>query len=182
MTWEFIRITGLVALAFLTVSVALGVAGPALHRPTSRLASVSMHMTAAVGGTVLVIAHIIFAIADSWVSVPAMAAIVPGASTWEPLWIAVGTIAFDLMLVMVATSALRQQAPGLWKRAHILAYPVWALVWVHTLAVGSDAGTPLMVGMAAASAALVAAAFVLRRMRPLPRPVPVAPKELEYAR
>src|SRR5690606_36048996 len=68
MTWEFIRITGLVALAFLTVSVALGVAGPALHRPTSRLASVSMHMTAAVGGTVLVIAHILFAIADSWIT------------------------------------------------------------------------------------------------------------------
>ena len=107
MTWEFIRITGLVALAFLTVSVALGVAGPALHRPTSRLASVSMHMTAAVGGTVLVIAHILFAIADSWITVPAMAAVVPGASPWEPLWVAVGTIAFDLMLVMVVTSAMR---------------------------------------------------------------------------
>ena len=180
MTWEFIRITGLVALAFLTVSVALGVAGPALHRPTSRLASVSMHMTAAVGGTVLVIAHILFAIADSWITVPAMAAVVPGASPWEPLWVAVGTIAFDLMLVMVVTSAMRQQAPALWKRAHVLAYPVWALVWVHTLAIGSDAGTPLMIGIATASAALVAAAFVLRRMRPLPRPVPT--KELEYAR
>ncbi len=137
-------------------------------------------MTAAIGGTVLVIAHILFAIADSWVTVPAMAAVVPGASTWEPLWIAAGTLALDLMLVMVVTSALRQHAPDLWKRAHILAYPVWALVWVHTLAVGSDAGTPLMIGIAAASAGLVAAAFVLRRMRPLPRPVPT--KELEYAR
>lgn len=184
MTWEMIRITGLIALAFLTLSVALGIAGPALRRPTARLTSVSMHLTAAVGGTVLVIAHVLFAIVDNWVSVPAMAAIVPGASQWEPLWVAVGTIAFDLMLVLAVTSALRQQAPGLWRRAHIVAYPVWALVWIHTLAIGTDAGTPLMVGMAAASAGLVTAAFVLRRMtrrRPLATQTPV-PTLMEVSR
>ncbi len=43
---------------------------------------------------------------------------------------------------------------------------MWALVWVHTLAIGTDAGTPLMVGLAAASAGLVAAAIVLRLMSP----------------
>lgn len=166
MTWEMIRITGLVALAFLTVSVALGIAGPAIRRPTARLTSVSMHLTAAVGGTVLVIAHVVFAVLDSWVSVPAMAVFVPGTSVWEPLWVGVGTIAFDLMLVLAATSALRQQAPGVWWKAHMVAYPVWALVWVHTLAIGTDAGTPLMVGMAALSAALVAAALALRLMSP----------------
>ena len=166
MTWELIRITGLVALAFLTLSVALGIAGPALRKPTLRLTSVSMHLTAAVGGTVLVIAHVAFAILDSWVSVPAAAAFVPGASTWQPLWVGLGTVAFDLMLVIAATSALRQQAPRLWWKAHVVAYPVWALVWVHTLAIGTDAGTPLMVGLAAASAGLVAAAIVVRLMSP----------------
>ena len=49
MTWELIRITGLVSLALLTVSVALGIAGPAIRRPTGRLTSVSVHLTAAVG-------------------------------------------------------------------------------------------------------------------------------------
>ena len=132
MTWEFIRITGLVALAFLTVSVALGVAGPALHRPTSRLASVSMHMTAAVGGTVLVIAHILFAIADSWITVPAMAAVVPGAS---PVGALVGGGRDDRLRPHARHGGHIGDAPAgtrLWKRAHVLAYPVWALVWVHT--------------------------------------------------
>lgn len=168
MTWELIRITGLVSLALLTWAVALGIAGPAIRRPGARLASVSMHLTAAVGGTVLVVAHVAFAVLDSWVSVPALAAVLPGASAWEPLWVGAGTVAFDLLLVLAVTSAMRQQAPGLWRRAHVLAYPAWALVWVHTLAIGTDAGTPLMVGMAAASAAFVAGAVVLRRTAPAP--------------
>lgn len=166
MTWEIIRVTGIVALALLTVSVTLGIAGPAIRRPGARLTSVTMHLTAAVGGTLLVLTHIGFAVIDSWVNVPLAATVLPGASDWEPFWIAVGTIAFDLMLVMVVTSALRQQAPRLWWLAHVLAYPVWALVWVHTLAIGSDAGTPLMIALAAVSAGMVTAATVVRLMSP----------------
>ena len=164
MTWEIIRITGLLALGLLTVSVALGIAGPAIRRPAARLTSVGLHLTAGVGGTVLVIGHVLFAIIDSWVQVPAMAAFVPGASPWQTLWVAIGTVAFDFMLVIAATSAMRQQAPGMWRRAHLLAYPTWALVWIHTLTIGTDRTTPLMVGLAAASAAVVAAAVALRLM------------------
>lgn len=173
MTWEIIRVTGMVALGLLTVSVTLGILGPAIRRPTARLASVSMHLTAAVGGTFLVAAHVVFAVIDSWVNVPVSAAFIPGTSTWEPLWIAIGTIAFDLMLVMAVTSALRQRAPKVWWKAHVLAYPVWALVWVHTLAIGTDARGPLMIAMAAISAALVAGATVIRIMRPKPGPTGV---------
>lgn len=171
MIWEMIRVTGMVALALLTVSVTLGILGPAITRPTGRLTSVSLHMTAGIGGTVLVIAHVFLAVIDSWINVPWRAAFIPGASPWETLWIAVGTIAFDLMLVMAVTSAMRQQAPKLWWKAHVVAYPVWALVWVHTLTIGTDAGTPLMIAMAAVSAAMVAAAIVIRVMRPKRTPV-----------
>lgn len=170
MTWEIIRITGMVALGLLTVSVTLGILGPAIRRPTARLASVSMHLTAAVGGTLLVVTHVLFAVIDSWVNVPVSAALIPGTSTWEPLWIAVGTIAFDLMLVMTFTSALRQHAPKLWWKAHVLAYPVWALVWVHTLAVGTDARGPLMIAIAAVSAGMVAGATAIRILQPKPGP------------
>lgn len=163
MTWEMIRVTGMVALALLTVAVAMGIAGPALRRPATRLTTVTMHLTAAVGGTALVVAHIAFAVLDSWVQVPMAAAVLPGASGWETLWVAVGTLAFDLLLVLAVTSALRQQAPGLWRRAHIVAYPAWALMWLHTLTIGTDRGTSLMVVLAGLSAALVAGAAALRR-------------------
>ena len=166
MTWELIRITGLMALALLTVSTALGILGPTIRRPTGRLTSVSVHLTAGVGGIALVIAHVFLAVIDSWVAVPWSAAIIPGTSACEPLWVAVGTLAFDLMIVLAATSAVRTHAPGVWWRAHILAYPVYALVWLHTLTIGTDRGTPLMIGLAALSAAMVTAAVVLRLMAP----------------
>lgn len=162
MTWELIRITGVVALILLTASVALGIVGPAIRRPSVRLTSVSMHLAAAIGGTALVMAHIAFAILDSWVNVPLSAAVVPGVSTWEPLWVGVGTVAFDLLLVIMVTSAVRQRAPALWWRAHVLAYPAWLLVWLHALTIGSDRGSVWMSALAAASAGLVAAAVAIR--------------------
>lgn len=174
MTWEMIRITGMMALALLTVSVSLGILGPAVRKPTARLTSVSMHLTAAVGGTALVFTHVAFAILDSWVTVPLAAAVLPGASPWEPLWVGVGTVAFDLLLVIAVTSILRQRAPALWWRAHILAYPAWLLVWLHALTIGTDRGTPWMLVLAAVSAGLVAAAIVIRLMAN-PGPVGVKP-------
>lgn len=180
MTWEMIRITGLLSLGLLTVSVVLGILGPAVRRPTGRLTSVSVHLTAAVGGTVLVIAHVVLAILDSWVTVPAVAAFVPFASPWQPLWVGLGTIAFDLMLVIAVTSALRQQAPAIWWRAHVVAYPVWVLVWIHALTIGTDRGTSVMVATAAVSGALVAAAAVIRLMSPRgPVGVNPAPAKVE---
>jgi sulfoxide reductase heme-binding subunit YedZ len=178
MTWELIGVTGIVALALLTVSVSLGFAGPVIRRPAWRLTSVTMHLTAAVGGTVLVAAHIVFAVLDSWVQVPLLAALVPGASPWSTLGVALGTIAFDLMLVMAVTSAVRQHAPELWWRAHVLALPVWALVWVHTIAVGTDRGTGLMVALAAVSAGLVAGSIAVR-MTARRGPVAVKPVALD---
>lgn len=171
MTWEMIRVTGMVAMGLLTVSVTLGILGPAIRRPAARLTSVSMHLTAAVGGTILVIAHVFLAVIDGWIDISAKAAFIPGVSAWEPLWIAVGTVAFDLLLVMAVTSAMRQQAPRLWWNAHVIAYPVWALVWIHAVAIGTDAGTKWMIAGAAVSAAMVAAATVIRVMRPVRTPV-----------
>lgn len=178
MTWEMIRVTGIVALALLTVAVTLGIAGPVIRRPALRLTTVTMHLTAAVGGIVLVLGHIAFAVLDSWVTVPLSAAVVPGASPWQPLGVALGTTAFDLLLVLAVTSALRQHAPRVWWRAHVLSYPAWALVWIHTLTVGTDRGTTLMVVLAGLSAALVAAATALRLTR-RPGPVAVVPVPLE---
>lgn len=178
MTWELIRVTGIVALALLTVAVSLGIAGPVIRRPAWRLTSITMHLTAAVGGILLVVAHIAFAVLDAWVQVPLLAAVIPGASPWSTIGVALGTIAFDLMLVMVVTSALRQHAPRLWWRAHVLAFPVWGLVWVHTLAVGTDRGTTLMIVLAAVSAGMVAASIALR-MTARRGPVAVKPVVLE---
>ena len=79
-TWALLRSTGVIALALLSLSVVLGIAGPAIRQPRARLVSVSLHRTSAVVGTVLLAGHVVLAVVDSWVPVSPLAAVIPGIS------------------------------------------------------------------------------------------------------
>lgn len=166
LTWLLLRTSGVVTLALLTVSVVLGVAGPAVRRPSARLLMITVHRTAAVTGLALVAAHVLLAVADSFVEIAPLAVVVPGASVWEPLWIGLGAVALDLLVVVGITTATRLRGPVLWRRAHLLAYPAWLLAWGHALGAGTDAGSRPMLLMAIVGALAVAVATIARLVRP----------------
>lgn len=166
LTWYLLRSTGVIALALLSLSVVLGIAGPAIRLPSRRLVSVSVHTTAALAGVALLVGHVVLAVVDSWVQVSALSVVVPGASAWEPLWIGLGALALDLMAIVAVSSAFRRQSAATWWRLHMLAYPAWALAWLHALGVGTDATSGLMIALAAASGGAVAGAVAVRRMSP----------------
>ena len=182
MTWLLLRTTGILALGLLGVAVALGIAGPGLRRPAVRLICVQVHRTAAVLGVVLFAAHVWAAIADTFVHVPLVAAVVPGASTWEPLGVALGTVAGDLLIVLAVSSALRRWGARAWWNVHVVSYVAFGTAWLHAMTVGTDASGPLMRWLAVGTAALVAAAVVVRLVGRGPvgvpdpvQPVPAAP-------
>ena len=179
MTWIVLRATGLVALAALTLSVASGLAGPAVTRPDVRGVLVATHRSLATTGLALTVAHVVLAVLDSWVHVPALAAVVPGASAWEPLWIGVGALAVDLLVVVAVTSALRGRGPRTWWTLHALTYPAWLMAAAHAFAVGTDAWGLAFLTSAAVGTVLVAAAAVARAVASakglpvgVPRPMP----------
>lgn len=151
-TWFVMRSSGLVAVGLLTVSVLLGLIGPRL-RPTARLASVSVHRAASVSGTLLIVAHIILAVLDKWIVLDWPAALLPGVAGWERWGVALGALAVDLLIVVLVTTATRMRTPRLWRRAHLLAYPVWALAVGHGLLVGTDGA--VMQALAMGSVAVV---------------------------
>ncbi len=166
MTWLLLRTTGFLVLGLLTVAVSLGIAGPAIRDPRVRLVSVTVHRAAAVLGTLLLLAHVTFAVLDTWVTVSPLAVFLPGASAWEPLWIGLGALAFDTVLLLAVTSALRRRFANLWWNVHLLSYVAFALAWLHALGVGTDASDPVMLWLAGLSAAAVAASLLLRISRP----------------
>jgi methionine sulfoxide reductase heme-binding subunit len=171
-TWFVMRSSGLVAVCLLTVSVLLGLVGPRL-RPTARLTSISVHQAASVGGTLLIVAHIILALLDKWIVLDWPAALLPGVAGWERWGVALGALAVDLMIVVLVTTATRMRTPQLWRRAHLLAYPVWALAVGHGLLVGTDAAIMRAVAMACAAVVLFALAIrilVRPRVAPAVRP------------
>lgn len=178
-TWLLLRAAGLVALAALTLSVAGGLAGPAITRPAWRAASIAVHRAAAVVGLGLTLAHVVLAVLDPWVAIDALAVVVPGVSGWEPLWVGLGALAVDALVVVALSSALRGRGPRAWWTLHVLTYPAWILATGHALAVGSDmlrGPYPVLgaAGVLLVAAALLARVAAVRRGAPAgPAPVPV---------
>lgn len=170
--WFVIRSSGLVAVGLLTVSVVLGLVGPRL-RPGARLTSISVHRAAAVAGTLLIVGHIVLAVLDTWISLDWTAALVPGIAEWERWGIALGALGVDLMLIVLVTTATRLRAPRLWRRSHLLAYPVWAVSVGHGLLVGTDGAAMRAVAMVCTAVVLFAVAgriLVRPRITPAARP------------
>ena len=70
---------------------------------------------------------------------------VPFLATYRPLWLGLGTLAVDVLVVLVATSLLRHRVgPRVFRAVHWTAYAMWPLALVHALGTGTDAGTVWM--------------------------------------
>lgn len=162
MTWMFLRSTGVISVVLLTVAVATGLISPVLSRPRWRLVAIASHSTASAMGVLMLAGHVAFAVADSYVDIPAWAIILPGASNWEPLWVGIGAVAFDLIVVVVISAMLRRSIPVAWRALHMFALPAWALAWGHGITSGTDAQTVWLQVIAVTCGGLVLLASVLR--------------------
>ena len=62
-------------------------------------------------------------------------------SGYRPFAIGLGTLAVDLLLLVVVTSLLRNHLPlRLWKAVHLTSYLLWPLAFVHGITAGTDLG------------------------------------------
>jgi sulfoxide reductase heme-binding subunit YedZ len=162
--WYLSRGTGVVSLLLLTAAVVLGVAGPLRARPRVLLAG--LHRTIPLLAIAFVVAHVLTTLADGYAPIGVKDAILPFLSPYRPIWLGLGTVAFDLLLALVATSLLRARI-GLrgWRAVHWLAYASWPIALVHGLGTGSDAKTGWLIVLCAISTLAVAFAIVLRLLR-----------------
>ncbi len=167
-TWFVMRSSGLVAVGLLTVSVVLGLIGPRL-RPTARLSSISVHRAASVAGTLLIVAHIVLALLDKWIVLDWPAALLPGVAAGSAGGSPSARWQWTSLIVVLVTTATRMRTPRVWRRAHLLAYPVWALAVGHGLLVGTDGAVMRAVAMVSAAAVLFGLSIrVLVRPRSVP--------------
>ncbi len=141
--WYLTRSTGIVAFLLMTVALAFGVAATqrSLASPAwPRFATQNLHRNVSLLGIVFIVVHVITTIVDGYVSVSWWSLIVPGASAYKTFWVSLGTIAFDLVLLLTATSLLRlRMSAGLWRAVHWGAYALWPLTLLHFLKTGTDA-------------------------------------------
>ncbi len=139
--WYTTRATGFVALILLTVSMALGLLSSVrFYRPSwPRFVTLGLHRNVALLALTFTVLHVLTTVLDSFVSIPLPDAVIPFISSYRPIWVGLGAIAFDLMIALTVTSLLRARM-GLrsWRLVHWSAYLCWPVAVVHGLGTGTD--------------------------------------------
>ncbi len=169
--WYATRATGVVALLLLTATVALGVAGVARvsTAPMPRVVRAGLHRNISLLAVAFVAVHVLTTVLDPYAGIGLVSAIVPFSSPYRPLWLSLGTIAFDMLLAVVLTSLLRARLPyRMWRAVHWLAYVSWPVALWHGLGTGTDSHLSWLL-LLDALCLLTVGASVLWRLR-LARP------------
>ena len=176
--WHLNRGSGMVLIVVLTLSALLGMwatrgdAGTAVPR----FALQALHRNLALLGVVLTVLHVVSAVADEYVDIRWWQAVLPWRLAYEPLWLALGILALDLVLATVVTSLVRRRLPRrAWLSVHLGGYAALALSFAHGLGIGTDTGegwarwTYVACGVLLSGAVLVRAFGLRDRHRSAPR-------------
>ena len=163
--WYLTRGSGVVALLLLTVSLCLGV-GTSLRFGSARVprfAVAGLHRSMTLLAVVFAAVHVATTVLDRFAPIGWSDAFVPFVSPYRPVWLGLGTVAFDLLLALVLTSLLRARLGyRLWRATHWFAYASWPLALVHSLGSGSDARVGWMQALALGSVLAVGATLAVR--------------------
>ena len=163
--WFATRGAGVVSILLFSAVTCLGILTVMRVQSPSwpRFLTVELHRNLALLSVVFLVIHIVTAIVDPFTSLGVIAAAIPFASSYRPLWVGLGAISVDLMLAIVVTSLLRAWiGQRVWRAVHWLAYGAWPLAVVHGIGSGSDASAAWMRGIDAVCLIAVGGALAWR--------------------
>ncbi|MES1248913.1 MAG: ferric reductase-like transmembrane domain-containing protein [Actinomycetota bacterium] len=163
--WYATRGTGIAALVLLTAVVAVGIAGSLRLRSDRwpRFLVVGLHRNLTLLTLAFLALHIVTTVLDSFTPIGIRDAVVPFLASYRPVWLGLGAVAFDLLLALTITSALRARiGHRLWRAFHWLAYASWPVALAHTLGTGSDVRFGWMQALSVGSVLVVLGALAVR--------------------
>jgi methionine sulfoxide reductase heme-binding subunit len=130
--------------------------------------------------------HVLTSVLDTYVHIGWLAIVVPFTSPYARFWVAMGTVALDLMVAVFLSSLLRSRMkPGTWRGIHWLAYGCWPIALAHTFGMGTDSREHWVIVLGALSVVSVGAALLWRILvttRRLPEGTPPAMKTTSTTR
>jgi len=141
--WALGRGTGVVALITFTLSIVLGIMSRSGRSfGLGRFGVQEVHRTAALTGTGLVLAHLVSLFFDPYAQLTLVDSVVPFLGSYRAIWLGLGTVAIDLLLVVTLVSLLRDRVgPRVFRAVHWATYAFWPVALLHSLGTGTDAGT-----------------------------------------
>jgi predicted ferric reductase len=168
--WYLNRATGLVLLVLLTMTVVLGVLAASTTsgragRGLPRFVPQTLHRHLALFAVTFLGAHVVTAVVDTYVDIRWWQAFLPVGATYQPLWLGLGAVALDVLLVVSVPSAVRTRlSQRAWRAVHLLAFVAWPVSVAHGVGIGTDVTGDRPIGLlvTAACLALVALAAAVR--------------------
>lgn len=163
--WALGRGNGIVALAFMTLSVVLGIstrsARPLFALPRFGIADI--HRFVGLAATILVTLHIGLLFLDPYAKLRLIDLAVPFVGAYRPIWQGLGTVAVELLLVVLITSLLRRRI-GLrtFRAVHWTTYLLWPIALAHSLGNGTDIHRVWFLAFAGTCILMVVAALIWR--------------------
>src|SRR4051812_28462193 len=162
---------GALSLMMLTASLCFGmvVVTRFQHAEWPRFLNYEMHRRISLLAILFLAIHILAAVFDPFTSLGLGAALVPLASSYRPIPVALGVIAVYLFVALIATSLLRKRiGQKTWRAIHWTSYAMWPLAVMHGITAGTDGSSVWMIGIDAACFGAVAACLAWR-VRPRAR-------------
>ncbi|HZU55133.1 MAG TPA: ferric reductase-like transmembrane domain-containing protein [Actinocrinis sp.] len=163
--WYATRATGVVALVLLTMSLVLGILITVRFATERwpRFVTIGIHRNLSLLVLAFLTVHIGTALLDSYAPVGWPSLVIPFVSAYRPLWLGLGTVAFDLLLALTITSLLRSRVGHrAWRAVHWAAYACWPLAVVHGFGTGTDPKAPAILGLTVVCVAAVVVAAAWR--------------------
>lgn len=166
--WYAARAAGVVAYALLTGGVLLGtlLSGRARLRRWPAFALTDVHRFLALLTGAFLALHVTGVWLDTVVHFSFVQLVVPGAASYRPFWVALGTVAAELLVAIAVANALRRRIGyARWRRVHYLTYAVWLGATWHGIGAGTDSTTPWLRLLYVVSVGSVAGAVAWRTGR-----------------
>ncbi|MFQ5556452.1 MAG: ferric reductase-like transmembrane domain-containing protein [Acidimicrobiales bacterium] len=165
LTWYVARASGLTAWALLAVAVLWGLllSTRLLERRPSPAWLLDLHRH--LGWLALVFSgvHLTALFLDDFVRFTPAELLVPFLSDYDTTAVALGVVAFHLLVAVQVSSWLRDRlSAGVWRSIHWLSAPLFVVVSAHGLLAGTDVPNPVVTGVGLVLAAEVLLVFVLR--------------------
>jgi methionine sulfoxide reductase heme-binding subunit len=139
--WAFGRVSGIVALLLLTLSVLLGITTRS-GRPLPGLPRFSIalvHRNVALLASVFLVFHVGSLLVDSYARLNPVDILVPFLGSFKPIWQGLGTVAVDLLIAVIVTSLLRRRlGVRAFKAVHWLTYAMWPVALLHAVGNGTN--------------------------------------------
>jgi len=160
-----LKFMGVFALIGLTTAVGVGLVATdrIVMRPASRVVAQALHRGVSLAALTALVAHIVLEITAHNVDI--VDAVVPFHAQFRTLYTGLGTIAFDLTVLIIITGYLRGKfagkLPWAWRAIHAVAYLAWPLSIIHGL-LGGRTAHPYVDWSYGACVALVLLALAVR--------------------